>query len=107
MFEDKPEMWLRYGPGRDRGPENPGWTETVRIEKRTSTEISLSDDTAALVGEIVKAFNAGPEVREINPPDENGEFSRGSTAKTALSAPVDVPQGADWAEIEATGDENE
>ncbi|MHC4401044.1 MAG: hypothetical protein ACYTG0_15315 [Planctomycetota bacterium] len=35
VYRDQPFQWLRYGPGKDRGPEEPGWTETpttVRLE---------------------------------------------------------------------------
>lgn len=105
-----PEKWLRYGPGRDRGPENPGWTETVRIEKRTNVEISLSEDTAALLGEIVQTFNEGPEARVIDAPEaRNAEFSRGSTALTPLSASGAGEPELDeqWAECHEFEAENE
>lgn len=29
---DDPFKWLRYGPGRDRGPDAPGWTDKVELD---------------------------------------------------------------------------
>ena len=29
--KDNPLAWLRYGPGRDRGPEKRGWTDTKDV----------------------------------------------------------------------------
>lgn len=31
IFRDKPEVWLRYGPGKSK-PDSEGWTETKQIE---------------------------------------------------------------------------
>jgi hypothetical protein len=31
VFRDKPEVWLRYGPGKSK-PDAEGWTETKQIE---------------------------------------------------------------------------
>jgi len=45
VFEDNPLAWLRFGPGRDQGPEAPGWTRAVgevRPEVRTVAEALLA-----------------------------------------------------------------
>ena len=43
--------WLRFGPGRDRGPECPGWTKAVGeapAEVRSAAEILLAQALAQL-----------------------------------------------------------
>lgn len=41
--------------------------KAVEFTKESSGVESLTDETAALVGEIVKTFNEGPEVAGTNP----------------------------------------
>ena len=40
-----PLAWLRFGPGRDRGPDAPGWTRAVGdapVEVRSAAEVLLT-----------------------------------------------------------------
>lgn len=51
VFEQKPLEWLRYGPGRDHGPDDPGWTLAVREvphEVKSAAEQLLAEALAQL-----------------------------------------------------------
>ena len=46
-----PLAWLRFGPGRDRGPDAPGWTRAVGdapMEVRSAAEVLLTQALAQL-----------------------------------------------------------
>ena len=66
VFEQKPLEWLRYGPGRDHGPENPGWTLAVRevpAEVKSAAEQLLAEALAQLgLGHetVTPALGVGP-----------------------------------------------
>jgi hypothetical protein len=32
VYQENPLAWLRMGPGRHRGPTEPGWTDRVEVE---------------------------------------------------------------------------
>lgn len=36
-----PRFWLRFGPGRDRGPEAPGWTERVEHVGKNGSKLNV------------------------------------------------------------------
>jgi len=45
VLQKVPLAWLRFGPGRDRGPDAPGWTRAVSdvpIEVRSAAEVLLT-----------------------------------------------------------------
>lgn len=39
--KDNPLAWLRYGPGRDRGPEKRGWTDTKDVTLKGDEEAPI------------------------------------------------------------------
>ena len=46
VLKKNPLAWLRFGPGRDRGPEDPGWTRAVGevpVEVKSAAEELLSE----------------------------------------------------------------
>lgn len=46
VFRRKPLEWLRFGPGRDHGREDPGWTKAVGEvppEVKSAAELMLSE----------------------------------------------------------------
>ena len=63
VFRKKPLEWLRYGPGRDHGPEDPGWTLAVREvpqEVKSAAEQLLAEALAQLgLGRETPALTVG------------------------------------------------
>lgn len=46
VLRKNPLAWLRFGPGRDRGPEEPGWTRAVGevpVEVKNAAEELLAE----------------------------------------------------------------
>lgn len=46
VLKANPLAWLRFGPGRDRGPEDPGWTRAVGevpVEVKSAAEELLTE----------------------------------------------------------------
>ena len=39
--KDNPLAWLRYGPGRDRGPEKRGWTDSKDVTVKGDEEAPI------------------------------------------------------------------
>src|SRR5262245_7007642 len=64
VFKDKPELWLRTGPGRDA--ERPGWSSPPRpIVRTTRTQINIleSPEWMALLARILAALAPFPDAR--------------------------------------------
>ena len=70
VFKRKPLEWLRYGPGRDHGPEDPGWTKAVGEvphEVKSAAEQLLAEALAQLgqgVEPITVASTVQPALAE-------------------------------------------
>ena len=69
VLEENPLAWLRFGPGRDHGPDDPGWTQAVREvppEVKSAAEQMLSEALRQLG--LVPDVGARP--REHRPADD-------------------------------------
>lgn len=82
VWKRKPLEWLRFGPGRDRGPEDPGWTKAVGEaprEVRSVAEVLLAQALAQLglvpepVGIEASAVSARPDGCLVTPESSCGE----------------------------------
>jgi hypothetical protein len=73
-----PLSWLRMGPGRDRGKDAPGWTNTMEISgpDKGPLNVHVVNDAAANVERMLKAAEAsaaqmmsgaGPPPEEATP----------------------------------------
>lgn len=61
VLDENPLAWLRYGPGRDHGPDAPGWTQAVR-------EVPPEVKSAAeqLLGEALRQLGLAPDVDGVD-----------------------------------------
>jgi hypothetical protein len=62
-----PLAWLRYGPGRDRGPDAPGWTD--------SKDITLKGDEEAPIPVTVR-LGGGPAKKPVEMTDQELEAAK-------------------------------
>lgn len=65
MLSDKPETWLRNGPGREL-PSHPGWTTTappIHGRKQSEVNLLLEPDMQHLLNNLLKILGPFPEAR--------------------------------------------
>lgn len=84
VLQKVPLAWLRFGPGRDRGPDAPGWTRAVGempVEVRSAAEVLLTQALAQL-GLVPEAV----VVPELPRPPCEGEGETALTCRPPLPA---------------------
>lgn len=53
VYEENPQYWLGRGPARDKGPENPGWSERHEVTGADGKPLSVEVSATA---EFLKQF---------------------------------------------------